>query len=393
MLLVYAFFILCTGHEFRVVILSVVRTHYTIEKDLTNKCGLYTEKRVLNTAFARVQSLIITAAHPLSLITRGHMSCRLFWASYLSQSLNDEECDQLRKEFVKECQVNQNSEVYNIVSTGQINIPKSEECCNQMFDGLAKQFDAEEAKKVSQSNFTTTSSTSAPDHDNTLSSSYDLSSTNGTTVAPMTNKTLHRTYYINGLHSPYKNIFFPDNYHVVAITRRGESGYALILDPSKKDIWLPDSSALNRSLRGDTIIVEKVTEKKGKVIANLSDHPKKYFVCYSDRHARNLFIPIDKQYPKINSVQNNVEEDGLHIKGINNYFIEYQNIEKNVYLVELKGSWIENNLYPKGDPVKPLSLDGKYIDILKYNYIPAMLSNNGEIMQTFPENWKIPDEE
>ena len=50
---------MCTGHEFRVVILSVVWTHYSIDKDLTNKCGFYTGKQVLNTAFARVQSLIV----------------------------------------------------------------------------------------------------------------------------------------------------------------------------------------------------------------------------------------------------------------------------------------------------------------------------------------------
>ena len=68
----------------------------------------------------------------------------------------------------------------------------------------------------------------------------------------------------------------------------------------------------------------------------------------------------------MNSVQNNVEEDGLHIyhnhvdgkKGTNNYFtIIYQNIEKNVYLVYLNGSWIENYVYSKGKPVKRLSLE------------------------------------
>ena len=142
-----------------------------------------------------------------------------------------------------------------------------------------------------QSSCITTSSTSALDHDNvefTLSSSYNLSSTNSTTVDSMISKTIHRTF-IPGLHSPYKNICSPGKFHTVAVTRRGESGYALVLDPSKKDIWLPDSSALNWSLRGDTIIVDKLTEKKGKIIADLSDHPKKYFVCYSDRHARNLF--------------------------------------------------------------------------------------------------------
>ena len=30
------------------------------------------------------------------------MLCRLFWASYFSQSMKDEECDQLKKQFVME---------------------------------------------------------------------------------------------------------------------------------------------------------------------------------------------------------------------------------------------------------------------------------------------------
>ena len=45
--------------------------------------------------------MIVTAAHPLSLITRGHVTCRLFWASYLSESLSDEEIDQLRTIFME----------------------------------------------------------------------------------------------------------------------------------------------------------------------------------------------------------------------------------------------------------------------------------------------------
>ena len=392
--LFYVCFILCTGHEFRVVILSVVRTHYSIDKDLTNKCGFYTEKQVLNTAFARVQSLIITAAHPLSLITRGHMSCRLFWASYLSQTLTDEECDQLRKEFVSQCQVNQNSEVYSILIKNQISIPNSEEYRDQILDDLAKQFDAEETRKVSYSTSTTTTSTSAPDNvEFTLSSSYNLNSTNSTTVSFMTKKTIHRPF-IPGLHSSYINSFSPGDLYTVAIIKGAESGYALVLNPSKRDIWLPDSSALNRSLRGDTIVIDKLTEKRGNVIANISDHPKKYFVCYSDRHARNLFIPIDRQYPKI-------DISDLSI-------IKNQDIEKNVYLVWLNSSWSENYVYPMGKLRKLLSVESdsnlslsgtsykslsKSMNILKYSYIPAMLTNNGKHEQKFPEDWEIPDEE
>ena len=149
----YDVLLLCVGHKFRVVILSVVRTHHSINKDSVHKCGFYTEKRVLNTAFTRVQSLIITAADPLSLITRGHMSCRLFWASYLSQSLSDEECDQLSKEFVGQVgKVDQNSEeyeLYSILIKDQVNIPDDEEYYHdgQIPDDLTKQCDTDTMKQ------------------------------------------------------------------------------------------------------------------------------------------------------------------------------------------------------------------------------------------------------
>ena len=131
-----------------------MRTHHSINKDSVHKCGFYTEKRVVNTAFTRVQSLIITVAHPLSLITRGHMSCRLFWASYLSQSLSDEECDQLRKEFIGQVgKVDQNSEEYKLYSTlikDQVNIPDDEEYHhdNQILDGLTKRCNTDTMKQV-----------------------------------------------------------------------------------------------------------------------------------------------------------------------------------------------------------------------------------------------------
>ena len=150
------------------VILSVVRTHHSINKDSVHRCGFYTEKRVLNTAFTRVQSLIITAAHPLSLITRGHMSCRLFWASYLSQSLSDEECDQLRKEFVKECQVGhvaghwqlspEDYELYSILIKEQTNVADLSDdkgYYDQILSDLEKQFTAN--TKGQQNNYSAVS--------------------------------------------------------------------------------------------------------------------------------------------------------------------------------------------------------------------------------------------
>ena len=144
---------LCVGYKFRVVILSVVRTHHSINKDSVHKSGFYIEKRVLNTAFTRVQSLIVTAAHPLSLITRGHMSCRLFWASYLSQSLSDEECDQLSEEFVSQCQVSkviqdsEEKEICRILIKEPVNIPEKEDC-NQALDDITKQCDTDIVKQV-----------------------------------------------------------------------------------------------------------------------------------------------------------------------------------------------------------------------------------------------------
>ena len=321
MLLVLIIF--CTGHEFRVVILSVVRTHHSIDKDSVYKCGFYTEKRVLNTAFTRVQSLIITAAHPLSLITRGQMSCRLFWASYLSQSLSDEECDQLRKEFVKECQVGhvaghwQSNKASRTLIKEGIRKPGSEEYYDQILDELANQSTDFKSKhnNPTQENSLTNAVRNVTDSStvmsNTLSDSHSLISLTSSNV----DTTVHRTsIFVSGLHSPYSNNFSPGHkqFCTIVINRRGESGYALVLDPIQEDFWLSDSSALNRSLRGDTVVIDKLTKKKGTVTANFSDHPKKYLVCYSDRRNRSLFIPIDKQYPKIESLQS-VKENGLRI--------------------------------------------------------------------------------
>ena len=457
----FSFTLLCTGQEFRVVILSVVRTCHSINKDSLHQCGFYTEKRVLNTAFTRVQSLIITAAHPLSLITRGHMTCKLFWASYLSESLSDEECDQLSKEFVSECQGDnykeaengqlgpKNQKIYNILLKVQSSIPDDEENHDQILNDLAEQFDADHqfdadvAGTVTQAanavrTSDTYSSTVMSDYSElTINSSYSSSDANGTSVVGfMTSKKICHTAFIHipELHCSYTDKFSPEHSsHTVMITKGAESGYAIVLNPAARDIWLPDHSALNRSLRGDTVVIDQVTEKKGTVVKNFSDHPKKFFVCFSDRHTKNLFVPIDRQYPKIDSLQENVIENGLHIyrhyldgirKSENYYTIKYEDIEKCVYLVWLNSSWEKDYVYPKGVPVRRLSLKDsmpgsrvsdksliKFMDILKYNYIPAMVSDYEKFpcevvdhekfpckvvdkaKKQFPRDWEIPAKE
>ena len=415
-----------------------------------HKCGFYTDKRVLNTAFTRVQSLIVTVAHPLSLITKGHMTCRLFWASYLSESLSDEEIDQLRKEYISKCQDDKldgnqqlNTEECKIDSTlkrEHVSLSDSEECCDQILDDLEKQYDVEEAKLISvmqpvnnislnESYSLTTSClvTSPIDVDATTPNNVEFTLSNTLCLNPASSINAKskagtiscKRIFVLGLHKPYSVEFSPKlskQLNTVSITKGAESGYALVIDPAVKDIWLPDSSALNRSLRGDTVVIEKQTEKKGIVINNLSDHPKDYFVCYCDRRIKNLFVPIDRQYPKIDTIRNVIEDNGLRIytDGLRNndnyYKIPYQDIEKNVYVVWLSKAWEENYVYPKGVLVNflpslrdsSMSRAGnelllRYINILKYNYIPAMVSdidggnNHYEIeAQGFPENWKIP---
>ena len=432
-----------------------MRTQHSINKDSVHPCGLYTEKRVLNTAFTRVQSLIVTAAHPLSLITRGHMTCRLFWASYLSESLSDEECDQLSKEFFSECQGKESEngqlgpedqKIYNILLKVQSSIPDDEEHRDQILNDLAKQYDANEAKTVAQTanalprnlsihassiqpsavrTSDTSSSTAMLNHSEL--SSY--SSSVAYVVEFMTSTKIYQTTFIPGLHCSYNDKFSPEHTHTVMLTKGAESGYAIVLNPVVKDIWLPDHSALNRSLRGDTVVIDPVTEKKGIVAKNFSDHPKKFFVCFPDRRTTNLFVPIDRQYPKIDSLQH-VIENGLHIyrhylaidglKRSDDYYytIAYEDIEEYVYLVWLNSSWRKDYVYPKGVPVHCLSLKDslpssltRYMNILKYNYIPAMLSDHekfpcevvdhgkypcpvvDKVEKRFPKNWEIPHQE
>ena len=437
------------------VILSVVRTHRSIDKDLLRKCSLYTEKRVLNTAFTRVQSLIITAAHPLSLITRGHMSCRLFWASCLSQSLSDEECDQLRKEFIKECQVGrvanhwqlspEDYEIYSMVlkdQTDTVYLSNDKEYYDQILNDLEKHFEDEDGAADISFDEDYCSHDLAKEVDPVQGLlPMKLQITDLSAVKPVatidnyvykyrprrsyetykSKKAKSRRAFVHGLHSPYIN---PPGHNeqlfTITVIKGAESGYALTLDPKDKDIWLPDASALNRSFRGDTVAINLLNtrnlldtrKKKGTIIANISsinyNHPKEYFVCRTDRHTCNLLLPINKQYPKIDCRQK-VERDGLSIFAnhlYNNiaYNIELKNIGKYVYLVRLHHPWVKNHVYPKGVPVKHFSLEGDlttFFDILKFNYIPTMPQYNGEFLpevlsevrQKFPKNWEIPSKE
>ena len=227
----------------------------------------------------------------------------------------------------------------------------------------------------------------------------------------------HRSrVFIPGLHSPY--ITLPSghnrNLFTVIVMERAESAYALTLDPKMNDIWLPDVSSVNRSFRGDTVAIDLLSSNinKGTVITNLSsisyNHPKEYFVCHIDRHTYNLLVPFNKQYPKIDSCQN-VEVNGLSIfadrlcNSFTCYNIKFEDVGKYVYLVRLNLPWTESHVYPKGVPVKHIKWEGDmtFLNILKFNYIPAMPINDGKFlphiltqaMQQFPIDWEIPHKE
>ena len=421
------------------VILSVVRTHHSIDKDLLYKCSLYTEERVLNTAFTRVQSLIVTAAHPLSLITRGHRSCKLFWVSYLNQSLSDEECDQLREEFVKECQVGQvaghcqfsaeDYEVYRMLIKDPTNIVDLSDVkkYDQILNDLEKDIEKDAGYQSGESD-------TLPDENyhgqtvNILEKDSDLrqgqfyvttklpitglSLINLFTTTSMSKKAKSHRAFVQDIHSPYIKSPSGRQLYTITVIKGAESGYALTLDPKEKDIWLPDASALNRSLRGDTVAIDlsDTRSSKGVVISNMSsnDHPKVYFVCYIDSYSCNLLVPINKEYPKIDSRQQ-VEVNGLNIF-IDNLpkqiacNIKFRDVGKYAYVVRLKLPWTKDHIYPKGVPVDHFKLEGDMttlLNILKFNYIPTMPINNGKFlpyilnqaMQQFPIDWAIPHKE
>lgn len=230
------------------------------------------------------------------------------------------------------------------------------------------------------------------------------------------NQSKSRSAFVVGLHTQYISLPLDHNRQLFTLTviKGAESGYALTLDPKERDIWLPDSSSLNRSMRGDTVAVDlhNTRNNKGKVVANMSsisyNHPKEYFICCTDRNTYNLLVPIDKQYPKIDSLQK-VEVDGLSIfadcrRNSIACNIKFEGVGKNVYLVRLDLPWTVGHVYPKGVPVKHIKLEGDlttFLKILKFNYIPSMPFNNGEFlphilneaMQQFPRDWEIPVKE
>ena len=394
-----------TGYEFRVVILSVVRTHYSIDKDLMNQCSFYTESRILNSTFTRVQSLIVVAAHPLSLITRGHMSCRLFWASYLSHSLSKEECSQLKTEFVNECKVDDCKEA------GLLSPEDYEVCCmlikdqqntgciltdkkyyDKILDDLEKEYVSDDEESLISDSEVRLSSSNVNKLTAILKSNIHTS--HGDTITVNSSITATGATGVVEHYKPYdNNRLSSDRKLYTVMTARGcGSGYALVLNPADDDIWLADVYALNRSLRGDTVAVEKLGSKKGRVIANecryYECHPKKFFVCSADKYNKSRLVPIDRQCPKIHTLQRQVSKNGLKIyvnfsdhSDIGNSTVEimYGKFEKYVYLVWLNPVWSEHRMHPTGVPVKYFHLDGNlttFCAILKYNYIPAMPSYN-----------------
>ena len=403
------------------------------------------------------------------------MSCRLFWASYLSQSMKDEECDHLKKQFVKERNVGQivkhwqlSPEDYEVYSTLTKHEHTSDTSNNQRyFDQILE--DLEKENEVDD----LTEGTSSQSDDNQIETEEQLQTTKSVEVQPnfisaaalintspttsnSTNSALRFTTWSSKvfsgsgvqsksgasykrtnstrnfrrnrkkpthrvrkdeLHSPYVEAPANSEKYMVTVIKGAESGYAVVLDPAEKDIWLPDSSALNRSLRGDTVVVKchgNVGNQKGEVVTNISSveykHPKEYFICFSDRWTRNHLVPVDKDYPKMDTCQK--LENGLNIfaGGAHNHAavrINFEDIDRNVYLVQLDHQWKEDHVYPKGVPVKHFSLEGDLtatlINILKFNYIPAMTYNNRydgtfshqalNEAQHFSENWKIPQSE
>ena len=387
------------GYEFRVVILSIVRTRCSIDKDMMNQCSFYTESRILNSTFTRVQSLIVVAAHPLSLITRGHMNCRLFWASYLSQSLSKEECSQLKTEFVNECKIDDCKEAgllspedYEVCSM-LIKNKQNTECLttdkkyyDKILDDLEKEYISDDEESLISNSEVQLSS----DHPNKAIATH----TSNICASRITVNSSISTAgsRVPDPHKPYDNnrLSSDGKWFMVMTTKGCASGYALVLNPAKDDIWLADIHALNRSLRGDTVAIDKLESKKGRVVANecriQECHPKKFFVCSADKYNRSWLVPIDRHCPKINTLQREVAKNGLKIyvnfsdgSDIGNSIVEimHKNFEKYVYLIWLNPAWPERRMYPTGVPVKYFYLDGNlttFFTILKYNYIPAMPS-------------------
>ena len=251
---------------------------------------------------------------------------------------------------------------------------------DQILDDLEKQYDSDDNQSVISSSSEVESS-----YVNNFAATSDLTKCSGIVRSNNTNPK-----YILEPYTHYdRNCLLSDHkLFIVTTTKRSESGYALVLNPAEKDIWLANSSALNRSLRGDTVAVDKLGSTKGRVVANECNiygcHPKKFLVCYPEKYRKNQLVPIDRQYPKIHTRQTVSKSKGLKI------FVKepdgagtdekvevhrYRDIDKFVYLVWLNPHWAKDHVHPTGVPVNYFRLDSDlktFSTILKYNYIPCM---------------------
>ena len=267
---------------------------------------------------------------------------------------------------------------------------------DQILDDLEKEYDSDDDECVISSS-----------SEEELCSEYCLSQSNANNNVNSSDATSDHSGHVSSstsnntnpkhLPGPYKHydrnrLLSDDKLFTVIIPKTFESGYALVLNLAEKDIQLASSSALNRSLRGDTVAIDILGSTKGRVVANEcnfhSCHPKKFLVCYPEKYNKNRLVPIDRQYPKIRTRQKVDKHKGLEISVKFNEDLDspgsgtdkteevcFRDINKYVYLVRLNPYWTADCVHPTGVPVKYFRLDcdwKTFFTILKYNYIPSM---------------------
>ena len=153
---------------------------------------------------------------------------------------------------------------------------------DQILDDLEKEYDSDDDECVISSS-----------SEEELCSEYCLPQSNGNNNVNSSDATSDHSGHVSSstsnntnpkhLPDPYKHydrnrLLSDDKLFTVIIPKTFESGYALVLNPAEKDIQLANSSALNRSLRGDTVAIDILGSTKGRVVANEcnfhSCHPK-----------------------------------------------------------------------------------------------------------------------
>ena len=274
---------------------------------------------------------------------------------------------------------------------------------DQILDDLEKEYDSDDNESVISSSTSSSdkevSSVRFPHQSNVSSnvnSPIETSDCSDQVNFSISNNTNPR--HTSRPYEPYDSNRLLSDHKLFTVTtaKRSECGYALVLNPAEKDIHLASSSALNRSLRGDTVAIDKVGSTKGRVVANECNiygcHPKKFLVCHSEKYTKNRLVPIDGQYPKIHICQNvsksrvlkifvNFNEDLNGSDTDDTKEVYFYNINKFAYLVWLDPHWAKDHVYPTGKPVKYFHLDGDlktFFTILKYNYIPGMPSYDND---------------